>query len=164
LHAALQFKKGEREIARKISRGTSSSGAGRYVSVLLLFVAFFRKTQKFRGPTGAGCASIFRRRKSGRVSIDQFAEPLSREHRAGRALHRFLDTLNAMRRLDEIRAFRSLDYGAKKAGAGVSRKKIAGLLEWLDDRCEPRLQAGRHRLSLPVFDTHFFRANSISNL
>jgi hypothetical protein len=27
---------------------------------------------------------------------------------------RFLDTLNGMRRLDEIRRFRSLDYGAKK--------------------------------------------------
>ena len=27
----------------------------------------------------------------------------------------YLDTLNGMRRLDEIRMFRSLDYGAKKA-------------------------------------------------
>ncbi|MFN2509616.1 MAG: hypothetical protein ABR589_12695, partial [Chthoniobacterales bacterium] len=27
----------------------------------------------------------------------------------------YLDTLNGLRRLDEIRAFRSLDYGAKKA-------------------------------------------------
>ena len=27
---------------------------------------------------------------------------------------KFLDTLNGMRRLDEIRTFRSLDYGAKK--------------------------------------------------
>jgi hypothetical protein len=42
----------------------------------------------------------------------------------------FLDTLNALRRLEEIRAFRSLDYPAKKAHVlALPGKKIAGLLE-----------------------------------
>jgi hypothetical protein len=42
---------------------------------------------------------------------------------------KFLDTLNAMRRLEEIRTFRSLDYPAKKARVlALPGVKIAGLL------------------------------------
>jgi len=43
---------------------------------------------------------------------------------------KFLDTLNGMRRLDEIRMFRSLDYGAKKERIlALMDAKIAGLLK-----------------------------------
>ncbi|HEX8280612.1 MAG TPA: hypothetical protein VF551_04495, partial [Chthoniobacterales bacterium] len=41
----------------------------------------------------------------------------------------FLDTLNGMRRLEVIRTFRALDYGAKKARVlALTERKIAGLL------------------------------------
>ena len=44
----------------------------------------------------------------------QPAQPLSRNKPARRDYTRYLDTLNSQRRLDEIRRFHSLDYGAKR--------------------------------------------------
>ena len=44
-------------------------------------------------------------------------------------LNNFLDTLNGLRRLDEIRVFRSLDYGGKKARVlALTDTPVAGLL------------------------------------
>ena len=57
----LQFKIGApRNRARKISRANLELQAqiDTYL-VLLLFVAFFRKTQRFRAPIAAGCAFIY---------------------------------------------------------------------------------------------------------
>ena len=43
------------------------------------------------------------------------ADAISRRRELAASYTRFLDTLNGMRRLEEIRKFRSLDYCAKKA-------------------------------------------------
>jgi hypothetical protein len=58
LHAALQFKNGTREIASEdFARNLEIQAQVDTYLVLLLFIAFFRKTQ--RAWTGAGCAFIF---------------------------------------------------------------------------------------------------------
>lgn len=117
LHAALQFKTGQREIAsEEFARNLElQAGVDTYL-VLLLFVAFFRKTQKV--------SRTDRRWLRFHLFASQNPDGFQSENLRGRYLEttelaasytRFLDTLNGMRRLDEIRRFRSLDYDAKKA-------------------------------------------------
>jgi hypothetical protein len=116
LHAALQFKNGAREIGSEdFARNLELQAQVDTYLVLLLFVAFFRKTQ---------CVSRTDRRW---LRFHLFArncpEAFDNKNLRGRYLEtselassytQYLDTLNGMRRLEEIRAFRSLDYGAKK--------------------------------------------------
>ncbi len=116
LHAALQFKSGACEIGSEdFARNLELQAQVDTYLVLLLFVAFFRKTQ---------CVSRTDRRW---LRFHLFArncpEAFDNKNLRGRYLEtselassytQYLDTLNGMRRLEEIRAFRSLDYGAKK--------------------------------------------------
>jgi hypothetical protein len=117
LHAALQFKQGDREIASEdYARNLELQAQVDTYLVLLLFVAFFRKTQKVsrtdrrwlrfhlfasRNPNAFRCENLRGRYLETTELASRYTE--------------YLDTLNGMRRLDEIRMFRSLDYGAKKA-------------------------------------------------
>ncbi len=117
LHAAIQFKSGERAIeSEDFARNLELQAQVDTYLVLLLFVAFFRKTQKVartdrrwlrfhlfaaQNPGAFQCANLRGRYLETTELAARYTE--------------FLDTLNGMRRLDEIRAFRSLDYGAKKA-------------------------------------------------
>ncbi|HEY6153639.1 MAG TPA: hypothetical protein VIW07_07875, partial [Candidatus Udaeobacter sp.] len=84
--------------------------------VLLLFVAFFRKTQRI--------SATDRRWLRFHLFARQCPEAFRNANLRGRYLEtsrlaanytRYLDTLNAVRRVDEIRRFHSLDYGGKKA-------------------------------------------------
>jgi hypothetical protein len=84
--------------------------------VLLLFVAFFRKTQRV--------SATDRRWLRFHLFARQCPEAFRNANLRGRYLEtsqlaanytRYLDTLNAVRRVDEIRRFHSLDYGGKKA-------------------------------------------------
>jgi hypothetical protein len=84
--------------------------------VLLLFVAFFRKTQRVSKTDrrwlrfhlfARQCPDAFHSRNL-RARYLEATELAS-------SYTRYLDTLNGMRRLDEIRRFRSLGYTAKKA-------------------------------------------------
>src|SRR5437588_452413 len=83
--------------------------------VLLLFVAFFRKTQRV--------SRTDRRWLRFHLFTRQCPEAFRDENLRGRYLETcelaasytgYLDTLNGLRRLEEIRRFRSLDYSAKK--------------------------------------------------
>jgi hypothetical protein len=83
--------------------------------VLLLFVAFFRKTQRV--------SATDRRWLRFHLFARQCPEAFRDANLRGRYLETsklaasytsFLDTLNAVRRLDEIRRFHSLDYSGKK--------------------------------------------------
>ncbi len=117
LHAALQFKSGAREIASEdFARNLELQAQVDTYLVLLLFVAFFRKTQRVSRTD----RRWLRFHLFARSCPDAFRDANLR----GRYLEttelassytRYLDTLNGMRRLEEIRVFRSLDYGAKKA-------------------------------------------------
>ena len=116
LHAALQFKRGVREIGSEdFARNLELQAQVDTYLVLLLFVAFFRKTQR----VSARDRRWLRFHLFARQCPEVFRDPNLR----GRYLETsqlaasytaFLDTLNAVRRVDEIRRFHSLDYGAKR--------------------------------------------------
>ena len=116
LHAALQFKSGSREIASEdFARNLELQAQVDTYLVLLLFVAFFRKTQRV--------SQTDRRWLRLHLFARQCPEAFRDMNLRGRYLEtsqlaasytRYLDSLNGVRRLDEIRRFHSLDYGAKK--------------------------------------------------
>jgi hypothetical protein len=117
LHAALQFKNGHRGIAsEEFARNLELQAQVDTYLVLLLFVAFFRKTQRV--------SRTDRRWLRFHLFERQCPEAFRDKNLRGRYLEtcelaasytRYLDTLNGLRRLEEIRQFRSLDYSAKKA-------------------------------------------------
>jgi hypothetical protein len=116
LHAALQFKSGQREVASEdFARNLELQAQVDTYLVLLLFVAFFRKTQRVSKTDrrwlrfhlfARQCPDAFRDKNLRSRYLEASELALSYTH--------YLDTLNGMRRLEEIRAFRSLDYDAKK--------------------------------------------------
>ena len=116
LHAALQFKTGARAIeSEDFARGLELQAQIDTYLVLLLFVAFFRKTQKV--------SRTDRRWLRFHLFAAQDPDAFHDANLRGRYLEttelaasytRYLDTLNGARRLEEIRAFRALDYPAKK--------------------------------------------------
>jgi len=116
LHAALQFKNGLREIGSEdFARNLELQAQVDTYLVLILFVAFFRKAQRVSRTD----RRWLRFHLFSRSCPDAFCDANLR----GRYLEttelassytQYLDTLNGMRRLDEIRRFRSLDYDAKK--------------------------------------------------
>ncbi len=116
LHAALQFKNGAREIASEdFSRNLELQAQVDTYLVLLLFVAFFRKTQRVSRTD----RKWLRFHLFNRQCPDAFADRNLRarylettELAASYTL--YLDALNAIRRVEEIRLFRSLDYTDKK--------------------------------------------------
>ena len=117
LHAALQFKRGVREITSEdFARNLELQAQVDTYLVLLLFVAFFRKTQR----VSATDRRWLRFHLFARQSPEAFRDANLRARylessQLAASYTRYLDTLNAQRRLDEIRRFHSLDYGGKKA-------------------------------------------------
>src|SRR5437763_6726270 len=128
LHAALQFKNGHRGIAsEEFARNLELQAQVDTYLVLLLFVAFFLQTQ--RG------SRTDRRWLRFHLFARQCPEAFRDETLRGRYLEscelaasytRYLDTLNGLRRLEEIRQFRSLDYSAKKAHIFASLDRPEG--------------------------------------
>jgi len=116
LHAALQFKNGAREIASEdFARNLELQAQVDTYLVLLLFVAFFRKTQRVSRTDrrwlrfhlfARQCPDAFRDK-------NLLGRYLETTQLAANYTH-YLDTLNGVRRLDEIRRFHSLDYGEKR--------------------------------------------------
>jgi hypothetical protein len=112
----LQFKKGEREIASEdFARNLELQARVDTYLVLLLFVAFFRKTQKVSRTDRRWLRfHLFASQNPGAFHSTNLRSRYLETTELAASYTNFLDTLNGMRRLDEIRAFRSLDYGAKK--------------------------------------------------
>jgi len=116
LHAALQFENGAREITSEdFARNLELQAQVDTYLVLLLFVAFFRKTQRVSRTDrkwlrfhlfGRQCPNAF---EDGNLR----ARYLETTELAA-SYTRYLDTLNAIRRVEEIRLFRSLNYVDKK--------------------------------------------------
>src|SRR5438874_8053992 len=117
LHAALQFNGGERQIgSEEFARNLELQAQVDTYLVLLLFVAFFRKTQRVSRPDrrwlrfhlfARQCPEAFRDKNLRGRYLETSQLAASYTH--------YLDTLNGQRRLDEIRRFHSLDYDAKRA-------------------------------------------------
>jgi len=116
LHAALQFKRGVREITTEdYARNLELQALVDTYLVLLLFVAFFRKTQKV--------SRMDRRWLRFHLFSREAAEGYADANLRGRYMETcelagkytlFLDALNGARRVDEIRNFHALDYSGKK--------------------------------------------------
>ena len=116
LHAALAFRRGERDITTEdFARNLELQARVDTYLVLLLFVAFFRKTQRVSRTDRRWLRfHLFQRENP-----DAYSDPnlrgryLETTELAAQYTH-MLDALNAARRVDEIRIFHSLDYTGKK--------------------------------------------------
>ena len=116
LHAALKFKDGLREIhSEDFARNLELQALVDTYLVLLLFVAFFRKSQRV--------SRMDRRWLRFHLFASTNASAYSDPNLRGRYMEtsqlaakytRYLDTLNGVRRVDEIRQFHSLGFGEKK--------------------------------------------------
>lgn len=116
LHAALQFKSGQREIhGEDFARNLELQALVDTYLVLLLFVAFFRKSQRI----SRADRRWLRFHLFATIAPNAYADPNLR----GRYLEtgalaasytKYLDALNAVRRVDELQIFRALDYEEKK--------------------------------------------------
>src|ERR1700677_3468927 len=116
LHASLQFKAGLREIhSEAFARNLELQARVDTYQVLLLFVAFFRKTQKI--------SRADRRWLRFHMFSSMLPEAYADENLRGRYMEttelaaqytQCLDALNGLRRVEEIRTFHALDYDAKK--------------------------------------------------
>ena len=116
LHAALQFKNGLREIASEdFARNLELQAQVDTYLVLLLFVAFFRKTQRVSRTDRRWLRfHLFASKNPGAYNDTNMRGRYLETTELAASYTLYLDTLNGLRRLDEIRRFRSLDYGAKK--------------------------------------------------
>jgi hypothetical protein len=116
LHAALQFKNGLREIASEdFVRNLEVQAQVDTYLVLLLFVAFFRKTQRVSKTDRRWLRfHLFARQCPGAFRDENLRNRYRETAALASSYTYYLDTLNGMRRLEEMRTFRSLDYGAKK--------------------------------------------------
>ena len=116
LHAALQFKNGIREIASEdYARNLELQAQVDTYLVLLLFVAFFRKTQRVSHMDRRWLRfHLFARQCPGTFHDTNLRGRYLETSQLAMRYTRYLDTLNGHRRLDEIRRFHSLDYGEKK--------------------------------------------------
>jgi hypothetical protein len=116
LHAALQFKNGRRHIeSENFARDLELQAQVDTYLVLLLFVAFFRKTQRVSRTDRRWLRfHLFAARTGEAYSDPNLRGRYMETTELATAYTNFLDTLNGVRRLEEIRLFRSLDYKAKK--------------------------------------------------
>ena len=116
LHAALQFQDGQRGIAaEEFARNLELQARIDTYLVLLLFVAFFRKTQRVSRVDRRWLRfHLFEAQNPGAFRNPNLRERYRETTELAASYVRFLDTLNGLRRVEEIRTFRALDYEAKK--------------------------------------------------
>jgi hypothetical protein len=116
LHAALQFQAGLRRIdSEDFARNLELQAMVDTCMALLIFVAFFRKTQRVSRMDRRWLRfHLFESRaKDAFEDVNLRARYLETGELASSYTH-YLDTLNGARRLDEIRNFHALPYDAKK--------------------------------------------------
>jgi len=116
LHAALNFKSGRREIdSEAFARNLELQAQVDTYLVLLLFVAFFRKTQRVSLTDRRWLRfHLFERNNPKAFQCETLRGRYMETGELAASYTHYLDTLNGLRRLEEIRTFRSLDYSAKK--------------------------------------------------
>jgi hypothetical protein len=116
LHAALQFQRGVAEIHDEdYARNLELQAQVDTYLVLLLFVAFFRKTQRVsRADRRWLRFHLFSRNQPGAYHSANLRGRYLETTELAQHYTRFLDGLNGARRVDEIRTFHALDYGAKQ--------------------------------------------------
>jgi len=116
LHAAIQFQRGVREIASEdFARNLELQAQVDTYLVLLLFVAFFRKTQKVSRTDRRWLRfHLFSRHTPHAYADANLRGRYLETTELASQYTLFLDALNGARRVEEIRLFHSLDYEKKK--------------------------------------------------
>src|SRR2546423_4300210 len=116
LHAALNFTTGRREIGTEdFARNLELQAQVDTYLVLLLFVAFFRKTQRVSRTDRRWLRfHLFARNNPDAFQSENLRGRYLETSELASSYTQYLDSLNGLRRLDEIRAFRSLDYNEKR--------------------------------------------------
>jgi hypothetical protein len=116
LHAALAFRKGQTDFAHEdVIRNLELQARVDTYMVLLVFVAFFRKTQRISRTDRRWLRfHLFARENPGAYEDDNIRGRYMETTQLAAEYTRCLDALNAARRVDEIRIFHSLDYAGKK--------------------------------------------------
>ncbi len=116
LHASLQFQRGVREIhSEEYARNLELQAQVDTYLVLLLFIGFFRKTQKVsRADRRWLRFHLFSRHHPRAYADANLRGRYLETTELAEQYTRCLDALNGARRIDEIRIFHALDYGAKK--------------------------------------------------
>lgn len=116
LHAALSFQRGVREIhCENFARNLELQAQVDTYLVLLLFVSFFRKTQKVSRTDRRWLRfHLFASHDSNAYSDPNLRGRYLETTELAKTYTSFLDALNGARRVDEIRIFHALDYGQKK--------------------------------------------------
>lgn len=116
LHAALKFQKGAHGIhAEDFARNLELQARVDTYLVLLLFTAFFRKTKRINRFDRRWLKyHLFRRESPGSFRDPNLRARYLETGELGRRYAAFLDQLNGVCRLEEIRLFHSLDYPGKK--------------------------------------------------
>ena len=116
LHASLRFQRGERAIGSEaFARNLELQAQVDTYLVLLMFVAFFRKAQRVSRTDRRWLRFHLFARHDPRAYRDPNLRGRYLETtQLARRYTRYLDTINGLRRLEEIRTFHALDYPAKK--------------------------------------------------
>jgi hypothetical protein len=116
LHAALAFRRGERDFATEcFARNLELQARVDTYLVLLLFIAFFRKTQRVSRTDRRWLRfHLFQRESPDAFSDANLRGRYLETSELAAQYTRMLDALNAARRVDEIRIFHALDYAGKK--------------------------------------------------
>jgi hypothetical protein len=117
LHAALKFKEGLREIqSEDFLRNLELQALVDTYLVLLLFVAFFRKAQRISKTDRRWLRfHMFSAMNPGAYSDPNLRGRYMETSKLAARYTQFLDSLNGLRRVEEIRKFHSLEFGEKKA-------------------------------------------------
>jgi hypothetical protein len=116
LHAALQFKQGSREIqTEEFARNLELQALVDTYLVLLLFVAFFRKSQRVSRVDRRWLRfHLFATTDPGAYSDPNLRGRYIETTQLAARYTRYLDSLNGIRRVEEIRKFHSLEFNDKK--------------------------------------------------
>jgi len=116
LHAALQFKNGQRVLTDEgFIRNLELQAQVDTYLVLLLFVAFFRKTQRTSRLDRRWLRfHLFQSRTPHAYADPNLRGRYLETGELAAAYTRHLDTLNGLRRIEEIRRFHALTYAEKK--------------------------------------------------
>jgi hypothetical protein len=116
LHAALKFKQGSREIhSEDFARNLEVQALVDTYLVLILFVAFFRKSQRISRTDRRWIRfHLFSATDPAAYSDPNLRGRYMETTQLAARYTRYLDSLNGLRRVDEIRKFHSLGFDDKK--------------------------------------------------
>lgn len=117
LHACLNFQRGERAVeSEAFIRNLELQAQVDSYLVLMLFIAFFRKTQKLSKTDRRWLRfHLFHRQNPDAYNDPMLVERYRETTELAEHYTYFLDTLNGARRLAELQRFHALDYPAKQA-------------------------------------------------